>query len=77
MYVQAFFLFFKILNIDFNILPPSKGYKGIRLNIAKYKLEYIIVCFNSSEIANNLIIKTIIIFVKGPAIATKILFSSN
>lgn len=59
-----------MLNIDFKILPPSRGYIGIKLKTAIIRFVYIIFICNFKIIASVIITK----FISGPANAIIIFF---
>ena len=77
MHLLAYFLPINKLKNDFNILPPSNGYIGIKLNNTSSKFENIILYFKLKSIFIK-IHKIITIILKiGPATATNIFFTSN
>lgn len=68
MYSYDFLLPKYILNKFLKILDPSRGYIGIKLNIAIIAFMYIISDFNSLFIFKKNAIIKMIMFVNGPAI---------
>ena len=79
MYSKATLFPKNICNIPFIILPPSKGYIGIKLNIPIRIFEYITNWFSiqKNDILNTEKIIINIKFIKGPANAIIIFFNTN